>query len=205
MAVTLPLCGVQGTLVEKHLNFGTLGKGLPIKVWPTTTTKKHPAGLASPYIHPEGFVFTWKVHLLRSPYRGFRRDGLTVVHISRSGEFLLSGRASSGVSGVSDWKSRSPPSSWLSRVKLPPSGIAGSLSEGVSTFLFLLGDRVSRRATFWKERITLERAGGATVVTGWGGSGTAIATAEEGAAVAATVAGAALAAWASYCISQEGM
>ena len=32
MAVTLPLCRVQGMLVEKHFYIGTLGKGLQIKV-----------------------------------------------------------------------------------------------------------------------------------------------------------------------------
>ena len=92
MAVTLPLCRVQGMLVVKHFYIGTLGKGL--------ITKKDPTGLASLYIHPEGFVFTWKVHPLSGPYRGFHRDGLTVVHISRSCKLLLSGRSGSGVGGV---------------------------------------------------------------------------------------------------------
>ena len=98
---------------------------------------------------------------------------------------------------MGDW---STPSSWLSSVKLPPSVVAGSLSEGVSTFLFLLVDRVSRRTTFLRDRITLERAGDATVaaslgaVVATGGSGAAVAAADESAAVAPVVAGAALAA-----------
>ena len=90
---------------------------------------------------------------------------------------------------VGDWAA---PSSWLSSVKLPPSGVAGSLSEGVSTFLFLLSDRVSRRTTFLRERIALERAGAATVAAG--GSGAAVAAADVRVADATTVAGAALAA-----------
>ena len=99
--------------------------------------------------------------------------------------------------GVVDW---SAPSNWLSSVKLPPSGVAGSLSEGLSTLLFLLGDRVSRQTTFLRDRITLEWAGDTTVAAGWGavvaagGSGAAVAAADESAAVAAIVEGAALAA-----------
>ena len=81
----------------KTLKFWHPWEGFANQSLTNNNNKKHHAGLASPYIHPEGFVFTWTVHPLSSPYRGFRRDGLTVVHISSSGEFLLSGGAGSGV------------------------------------------------------------------------------------------------------------
>ena len=80
--------------------------------------------------------------------------------LQSGGNFFRSGGAGSGVVGVGDHAALS---SWVRSVKLPPSGCAGSLSEGVSTFLFLLADQVSRRTTFLRERIALERAGDATV------------------------------------------
>ena len=107
--------------------------------------------------------------------------------------------------GVGD---RDAPSSWLRSVTLPPSGVAGSLSEGDSTFLFLLHDRVSQRTAFSIERTALERAGDATVVADCStavaacGSGAAVAAVAVAAADAATVAGAALAARRGCCNSR---
>ena len=68
MAVTLPLHTVQGMLVEKTFILAPLGRVCQSKIDPP---KKCPAGLASPYIQPQGFVFTWKVHPLSGPYQGF--------------------------------------------------------------------------------------------------------------------------------------
>ena len=82
-------------------------------------------------------------------------QGLHLDHNLQSCDYLQSGGTGTGVGGVGASMSRSAPSSWLSRGKLPPSGVAGklppsgvagslslslslSLSEGVSTFLFLL-------------------------------------------------------------------
>ena len=55
---------------RKTLKFWHPWEGFANQSLTNNNNKKHHAGLASPYIHPEGFVFTWKVHPLSGPYRG---------------------------------------------------------------------------------------------------------------------------------------
>ena len=88
------------------------------------------------------------------------------------GKFLKSGGAGSGVGGVGD---RAAPSSWLTVSTV-------SLSVDVTTFRFLLGDRVSLRATLCTDRIVRDRAGGVAVA----------AAADDAAKAARGAAGAAL-------------